>query len=114
MNILQEKNGDILVIKPEGRIDSGTSGDFENKVLKLIDDGEKLLSFDFSNVDFVSSAGLRSFLVVAKRLKKDEGRLALFSLSENIKEVFEMTGFSTIIPLFATKNEAMESITIAR
>jgi anti-anti-sigma factor len=110
MNILQEKVGNILVVKAEGRIDSGTSGDFESKIMKLIDSGEKVLSFDFSNIEFISSNGLRSFLVVAKKLKKVNGKLALFAMNSNIKEVFEMTGFSTIIPIFASENEALQSL----
>jgi anti-sigma B factor antagonist len=110
MNVIQEKKDDILVLKPEGRIDSGTSGEFEASVFKFIDNGEKKLVFDFAGIDFVSSAGLRSFLIFAKRLKKKEGRLALYSMNENIREIFEMTGFTGIIPIFATENEAVKNI----
>jgi anti-anti-sigma factor len=72
-----------------------------------IEMGETLFIFDLSRVSYISSAGLRAVLIAAKKTKSVHGKLAFVGLDDNIKEVFDMSGFSTILSIYSTENEAL-------
>ena len=98
MDIRQDRRGDVTVVAPTGRIDSTTSNALEKALARLLDAGERKLVVDFSGVDYISSAGLRVFLVVAKRLKDAGGTLELAAMAESVRQVFDLAG---LLPLFA-------------
>ena len=62
---------------------------------------------DCSQLDYVSSAGLRVFLITAKRLSKVDGKLALSALTEQVREVFDIAGFSSIFRIYPSRREAL-------
>jgi len=109
MNILENKNGNIVILAPQGRLDITNSGDLEKKLLSLIDIGEKQFILDFRNLIYISSNGLRALLVGAKRLKGEGGTIVLCSMAEQIKEVFDCAGFSSIFKIYSTDTEALEA-----
>ncbi len=109
MEIIHEKNDNIILLKLKGRFDAGTSGELENGIIPLIVDGLKGLAIDFSQLDYINSSGLRVILMAAKKISKVGGKMTLFSMKEHIKEVFDMTGFSSIIPVVNSKEEALKS-----
>jgi anti-anti-sigma factor len=88
MNVSEQTKNDVMLLGPQGRLDGNTSVDFEQLVMARIAAGSKRLVIDFSDLDYVSSAGLRVLLMTAKRLKADSGKLALCGLKEPIREVF--------------------------
>jgi anti-anti-sigma factor len=90
---------DISVVSPQGRLDSVTSTNFERDLLKNIDSGATRLLIDFSKLDYISSAGLRSVLLAAKRIRATGGRMSLCSLNRQIAEVFDISGFSSILDI---------------
>jgi stage II sporulation protein AA (anti-sigma F factor antagonist) len=96
----------ISVVRPQGRLDSSTSRDFEQDLLKRIDGGEFLLVLDFSNLVFISSAGLRAILLAAKQLKVAGGRLAICSPNKHVKEILDVTGCTTLLGVFPTYDAA--------
>jgi len=108
MNIGEEKVGGVLVLKPESRIDSQNSKDFEDGVLSRTDN-EKSILLDFSDVEYISSACLRTLLTLTKKIKEDGGEIAITSLTENVKQIFKVSGFDTILQLFEDKDEAIKS-----
>jgi anti-anti-sigma factor len=108
MNIGEEKVGGVLVLKPESRIDSQNSKDFEDGVLSRTDN-EKSILLDFSDVEYISSACLRTLLTLTKKIKEDGGEIAITSLTENVKQIFKVSGFDTILQLFEDKDEAVKS-----
>ena len=108
MNIDQEKVGSVLVLKPEARIDSQNSKDFEDGVLSLIDEDKSIL-LDFSGVEYISSACLRTLLTLTKKIKEDGGKIAITSVKENVKQIFKVSGFDTILEIFEDKNQALTS-----
>jgi len=110
MDIAESRRGDIVILKLGGRLDSGTSNEFQERLLALIDGGEKRLVIDLARIDYVSSAGLRAFLVGAKRLKGAGGKIALCSLKSNIKEVFDLSGFSSLFPAFPSVEGAVSNV----
>ena len=98
---------DPIVIRPQGRLDGSTSGEFEQDLLKRIAAGDELLVLDFSKIDFVSSAGLRAILAAAKRIKSAGGRLAICSPKKQVKEIFDVTGCMTLLDIFPTFEAAV-------
>ena len=76
----------------------------------MIAGGEIRFIIDFEALDYISSAGLRSILVIAKKLKAQDGQILLCSLKDAVKEVFEISGFSSIIPIHESVEAAIAQI----
>ncbi len=110
MDVSEERLTDLLILAPRGRVDSSNSKAFEERVLGHLNNGEKCLLVDFSALDYISSAGLRVFLMAAKRIKAAQGTLALCALNDNVREVFEVTGFSAIFQIYPTREETLRSL----
>ena len=107
MEITSRKMGKKTIVSINGRLDAVSAPEFQNALLGLIDDGATMLLLDFNGVDYISSAGLRSILVVAKKLRSDQGELSVAMLHDTVKEVFEISGFSSILPIFDTVEAAL-------
>ena len=98
----------VTVVMMEGNLDTNTSVDAQEHINGLIDEGAQKLLVDFAKVDFVSSAGLRVLLATAKKLGGIGGSLRICGLNESVNEVFEISGFSTILDVFPTRDEALQ------
>lgn len=107
LNISAAKQGEAWVVTLEGRIDAASAKSLEEQCLQWIDNGERRLVFDFSAVNYVSSAGLRVFLVAAKRLDTVQGSICLCALNSTLRDVFEISGFSRLFPIVPTLQEAL-------
>ena len=110
MEISKKKEDGVVIISVNGRLDAVSSPDFDLELGKLLDDGEASLVFDLNELDYISSAGLRSFLMITKKLKATSGKIALASLKDIVKQVFEVSGFNQIIPIFDSLDEALSSV----
>lgn len=108
MEIRKEKHGSISIFKVLGRLDSNTSPDFEKEITEVIDNGGQNIVIDFETLDYISSAGLRVILKTAKTLKQSAGKLVLCSMKDYVREVFEISGFDSILPIVATKEDALK------
>lgn len=108
MKIHEEKQNDVHVFKLEGRLDSNTSPTFEEKVSEAIAGGSKRMIIDFENLEYLSSAGLRVILKTTKDLKHLEGKLVLCSMADYVKEVFEISGFDSFLPITASREDALK------
>lgn len=97
MNIQKTTRDGVTILAPSGRIDTTTSPRVEESVARTVDEGARDLVIDFSNVEYISSAGLRVLLVLAKRMRDLQGRLVLCSMPESVRQVFRLAGF---MPLF--------------
>lgn len=109
MDIATEKRGTITLLSLQGRIDASTSIQLEEAFLTAINSGEKHFAVDFSQIDYISSAGLRVLLSAVKKLKQQDGKMVLAGLKEHVKEVFDIAGFSPIFPTFQSQEEALKS-----
>ena len=109
MKIKESRREDVVVLGLKGRLDASTSNELEEQLLGLTSRGEKSLVVDFSQLDYISSSGLRVFLLVAKKLKKVNGTIVLCSMQDYIKEVFDIAGFSSIFHICLTQEEAVET-----
>jgi len=110
MNIVEAREGGVLVLSPQGRLDSNTAKLFEAALMGKIDGGDRRILVDFGQLDYISSAGLRVILMGAKKLKSLNGRFALSSLSENIREVFDISGFSAILEIHGDRSSAVAAM----
>jgi anti-sigma B factor antagonist len=107
VKIIETKQDNISIFKLNGRLDSNTSPEFENKIFEAIQSGSRSMIIDFKALDYISSAGLRVILKAAKELKRSGGRILLCSMESYIKEVFEVAGFDSFIPIVSTLDEAV-------
>jgi anti-anti-sigma factor len=109
MTIQEEKREDVLIVAPIGRVDSTTSLELERYLLGRLASGPQRVVIDMLGVEYISSAGLRVLLMLAKKLGPGSGRLVLCSMGAPVRQVFELAGF---IPLFAV--EASRELALAR
>ena len=110
MELNARKDDRALVLSVKGRMDATSSPEFEKEISELITQGEKDFIIDLSELDYISSAGLRSILSTVKKLKGKEGKLFLADLKGVVKEVFEISGFSTIIPIYESVESALSEL----
>ena len=110
MEVKTERENETLIARVEGRIDSTNARDFEDAMTAVIGESDRAVIMDFGNLAYISSAGLRSILLVGKELWNRDATLALCSLSASIREVFEISGFDKIIPVYGSRAEALESL----
>lgn len=97
MSITAERDGATLVLQLHGRLDSTSSATAEAEILGHLDGGAGHVVLDFADLDYISSAGLRVILVAAKRVKAAGGAMVLCALRPHIREVFEISGFLSIL-----------------
>ena len=107
MEIHSEREGNTLIAKAEGRVDGANAREFEDALGAVIGEDDRVLILDLEGLSYISSAGLRVFLLVAKRLQQRGGKFVVCSLSGPINEVFEISGFSKIIPTYASRSAAL-------
>ncbi|MGD8739769.1 MAG: STAS domain-containing protein [Desulfobacterales bacterium] len=109
MEIIEENQSGINIFKLNGRLDSNTSQGFEKKIFQAIGDGSKSMIIDFKDLEYISSAGLRVILKATKALKREEGKMMLCDMQDYVKEVFEIAGFDSFLPIVGTMDDAIQS-----
>ena len=109
MEITQKKQGQVAIFQISGRLDSNTSTEFEEAVFNTIQDGSKKMIIDFQALEYISSAGLRVILKATKNLKRADGKLILCAMQDYVREIFEISGFDTLLPITSTLDEAINA-----
>ncbi|MBI5247944.1 MAG: STAS domain-containing protein [Desulfomonile tiedjei] len=107
MDVNFSKQGDWTIIAVEGRMDTVSAPEFEKMVQERILQGSNRLIVDFSKLDYISSAGLRSILVAGKNSKAKGGELACCGLQGVVKKVFDVSGFHKLLPIFDSKEDVL-------
>ena len=108
MEITIHDSNEIKIVKFEGELETNTSHDAEVCLNKLLDEGVKKILIDFEALDYISSAGLRVLLATAQKLQAGNGALRVCNLNETVQEVFDISGFSTILSVFKSESEALD------
>ncbi len=108
METRTEGNTTIVVMVP--RFDAYTANDVDTALKELLAKGTKKIICDFSQTDYVASAGLRVLLSSAKTLQRQGGQIVLCSMKPYVHEVFEISGFTQIFKVFESKEEASKSL----
>ncbi len=110
MQIQQDTVQGAIVVAPAGRIDSTTADALDAHLLRLAFPALPRLVIDFSAVDYISSAGLRVMLSLAKRMREKKGRLTLCGLGDGVRQVFELAGFLPLFAIEGTRDQAVETV----
>jgi anti-anti-sigma factor len=98
---------DVKVVQIEGELDTSSSPEAQKQLDQLREQGVKKILLDLAKLDFISSAGLRVLLATAQELKSDGGDLRVCSLNETVKEVFDISGFSTLLMVLDNEAKAL-------
>ena len=110
MGLTTEKQDGVVSIRVHGRLDGSNAIEFQESVRAAVEDDDRIVIMDSSELGYISSSGLRAVLMVAKALSNRDVRFALCAVSDNVLEVFEKSGFDTIIPIHPSKVEALVSL----
>jgi anti-anti-sigma factor len=95
------------VIELQGRLDTAQSSLVEKKFLEILDQGHKKILLDCKELDYISSSGLRVFLIAQKRITGVSGTLRICCLQPNIREIFDISGFSMIFSISSDLESAL-------
>ena len=98
MTITMKHAADTLVVMLSGRLDTTTSPQLE-KALQENLDGIRAITFDFADIEYISSAGLRVLLSTQKHMNASDGAMKLIHVNETVMEVFDITGFTDILTI---------------
>lgn len=107
MNVIREQLGDVLVVCPQGKLDGDGAKTLQAELDSALAQGEKRFLFDFAELVYISSSGLRVILAAAKQAQARSGAIALCSLNENIRKIFDMSGFNTILDIGDDRDQAV-------
>lgn len=108
MQIRLREQGDITVVNIEGKLDTNTATTAESEIDAVLNGGATQVIVNFEKLDYISSVGLRLLLATAKRLKKSGGTLRVCGLNATVQEVFDISGFTSILSVVATEAEALQ------
>ena len=98
MDIVRDDDGGVAVFRLSGRFDSNAAASAEATLGAAVT-GAPRIAMDFSGLEYISSAGLRVILVLARKVQQASGKLALFGLKPAVHQVFTVSGFDTIISI---------------
>lgn len=99
MDIKINKEGDKILVVIDGRIDTTTVEQFQKAANALMEEEHPDIDIDCTALSYTSSQGLRTFLMLQKSVMKHGGKLVLRNMNPQVKEVFDITGFSNIITI---------------
>ena len=111
MDIREEQHGEVTIVALVGRLDSTTSTALEQHLAALVARGARRVVVDFSGVEYISSAGLRVLLVLAKKLRDTHGTLALCGMGDAVREVFSLAGFLRLFTVEEARAAAVTRVT---
>ena len=97
MNIEKKQENDVLTLALEGRLDTSTAPELEACLKEALKD-VRALTFVMTQLDYISSAGLRVLLAAQKTMKK-QGSMKVTGVSETVMEIFDITGFADILTI---------------
>lgn len=108
MQLSERSQGQTLIMSVEGRVDSQTAPDFEARLLGAIAQGNQRIVLNLEAMDYISSAGLRVLLKAARETKALSRELVVCCLRDYIREVFDLSGFTTILKVAPTESDALD------
>ena len=107
MELKEEKTDNCSIVSISGRLDTTTYGMLEKMLNEMIDRPQGKILLECSEMDYVSSSGLRVFLMALKKISQMKGRFIICGLQENIREIFEISGFTKVFDIYNTAGEAI-------
>jgi anti-anti-sigma factor len=99
MEITHRVENEILIVAIMGRLDAATAPIADETIKKTLAENTSRLLFDLSALEYLSSGGLRVILGAAKEIRRREGKVALAGLNQYVYEIFDVSGFTSMIPI---------------
>lgn len=112
MELIFERLGGVVCCAVEGRVDGDTAAAFRDGVLDGLGEGDRALVVDMSGVDYVSSAGLQSFVIIGRQMSRDGVGFGLCDLMGGVRQIFEISGFDRVLSLYVDRGEAMAALEV--
>ena len=113
MNVSSRRYANAVVLRVEGRLDQDTCVGFTTDLMKAVDaaagDGGAVV-LDLSEMEYVSSAGLRCFMLASRQAKAHHSRIAVAALQPMVAEIFEISHFNLVFQVFPTVREALGAV----
>ena len=106
----EQLNGDSYVLSLSGEVDLYTAPEFKQQLLEVIGQGGKEVVVDFSDTTFIDSTTLGVLVGGVKRLRTNDGQLALVCSDRNITKIFEITGLDRVFNIYPTRVEAVAMV----
>jgi stage II sporulation protein AA (anti-sigma F factor antagonist) len=110
MQTREENQGDMLIVSLLGHLDTATAAPLEERLTALLESGTRRVVADCSGVDYINSAGLKTFLFLARRFDAKGGKLVLCGLRPNVSLIFETVGFDKIMTIVPTRADAVRRL----
>ena len=110
MEITETKSGAVTTVALKGRVDSATAGTLRERLSKLIESVPARLVIDFRDVAYISSAGFRTLLIIAKQSEDAKGGLALCGFSSEVRRLFEIAAFTELFLILPSREEAIAAL----
>lgn len=111
MDVAQSRYADVTVLRPAGRLDHGSSMAFQTALMGAVGEaGAAKVLVDASAVDYVSSAGLRAFMIAFKQCKTGGGRLAIAALKPLVAEIFQISRFDKVLEIHGSAADALAAL----
>ncbi len=109
ISVQPDINDGVVVAAVDGRIDTTTAADFEHEVSAFFQPAHRQVVLDFRGVDYVSSAGLRAVLLLARGAEEAGCRLTIAGMTADVRSIFEVTGFQNVVPVFVDVAAALNA-----
>ena len=110
ISVTWERKDGVLTGTLDGRIDGSNANEFQSALESGIDADDGTLILDFGKVSFISSAGLRVGLVMARKFNEPGKKFAVCALSDSVREVITISGFDQIIPVYESQAQAVKAL----
>ena len=100
----------VTIFSIEGHLDATLVNALNERIYDIIESSFTKVVFDFSQLVYISSAGLRVLLYAAKKMKAKDGKVVLCSVNSNVKRVLDISGLTKFLPIYDEKNLALDAL----
>jgi anti-sigma B factor antagonist len=109
MNVKVVSSNEYSIISVEGRVDTTNASEFEKAMMEVIEKGGTKIILNCAGLNYISSSGLRVFLIVQKKMMAIKGDFRLTNLQPGIQEIFDISGFTSIFAIFPDQEAALKA-----
>jgi len=113
MNVTSRRYANAVVVHAAGRLDQDTCEGFRVDLLKNVDSAARdggAIVLDLSELEYVSSAGLRCFMLASRQAKAQHGKILVAALQPMVAEIFEISHFNLVFQVFPTVRDALGTV----
>lgn len=109
MELITNINGEIHVVIIKGKLNTESYSEAQAQITEMIEHGAQKILIQLKELDYISSVGLRMFLIIAQRLKEKDGELRVSNLTDVVDEIFDISGFYNILNVFKSETDALKN-----